>query len=140
MQSALDSTMRWRREARACRESFAGEPQRRTLARLRSARRRAVSARDVVAGHRHHALPLGQLHLEHHHGLLAEGHLGRGEIELPHPHEALVVEPLDLLAMGEEALAPVLQRLGVVQAQDLDVGDQEPARSTAGSTSDSAGM
>ena len=72
--------------------------------------------------------------------LLAERHLGRGEIELPHPHEALVVEPLGLLAVGQEALAPGLERLGVVQPQDLDVGDEEPARSIAGSTSDSAGI
>jgi hypothetical protein len=28
--------------------------------------------------------------------------------------------------VGEEALAPGLERLGIVQAQDLDIGDEKP--------------
>ena len=83
---------------------------------------------------------MGELDLEDHQVLPAEGGLGAGEIELPHPAEALVIDRLGLVAVGEEALAPVLQRLGIVQPQDLDVGDHRPDFSIAGSTSDSAGM
>src|ERR1700730_18649782 len=72
-------------------------------------------ARNIIASHRNDALLFGQLHLEHHHILLAERHLRRGEIELPHPHEALVIEPLDLLAMREKTFAPGLERVGVMQ-------------------------
>src|SRR3974377_350075 len=83
-------------------------------------------ARDVVAGHRCDALALGDLDLEVHHILLAERHFGGGEIELPHAHEAPVVNALYVLAVGEEALAPSLQRLCIMQAQDFDVGHQQP--------------
>ena len=40
--------------------------------------------------------------------------------------------------MGEEAIAPRLERVGVVQPQDLDVGDEEPEALDRASTSDSA--
>ena len=93
---------------------------------LSSAAQPRFLARDVVARDRNHALPLGQLDLEYHHVLLAERHLRRREIEFPHAQKRCVVDLLHLLAMREEALAPVLQRLGVVQPQDLDVGDQQP--------------
>jgi hypothetical protein len=38
-------------------------------------------ARDRGACDRHNALALGELNLHHHHGLLAERYLSRGEIE-----------------------------------------------------------
>src|SRR5262249_54928768 len=85
---------------------FAGEPQWRPLAAFQCAQP-GFLAGDVVAGDRHHALASGELDLHHHHGLFAERHFRRGEIELPHPHEALVVDALDLLAMRHEAVAPV---------------------------------
>src|SRR5262245_60229858 len=100
-------------------ESLARQTQRRSASALERSESR-LFARNVIAGHRHDALPLGQLQLEHHHGLLAEGHLRRREVELPHSDEALVIKPLGLFAVGEEALAPGLERLGVVQAQDFD--------------------
>ena len=118
---------------------FAGQPQRRVALAFGVAQA-ALLARDIVARHRHHALPLGELDLEHHQVLLAERHFRRRQIELPHAHKAPVVNALDLLAVGEEALAPGLQRLGVMQAQDLDVGDQQAGLLDAGSTSDSDGM
>ena len=56
----------------------------------------------------------------------SERGLRGGEIELPHPAEALVIDAGDLGAVREEALAPGLQRLGVVEPQDLDVGRLQP--------------
>ena len=100
-------------------------------------RRRAgarSSLRNIVARDRHDALPLGELDLHHHHVLLAERHFGSREIELPHAHEALVVNALHLLAVGEKPLAPSFERFGIMQAQDFDVGDKQPgaSRSPAG--------
>src|SRR5262245_1711821 len=105
-------------------QSFAGESQRRALAVLARAQPCLVT-RDVVARHRDYALALGELELAHHHSLLAERHFRGGEIELPHPYETGIVEALNFFAMSEETRAPVLERLGVVQAQDLDIGDQK---------------
>ena len=48
-------------------------------------------------------------------------------VELPHPAEALVVERAGLVPVRHESLAPVPERLGVVQAPDLNVGDQQTA-------------
>jgi hypothetical protein len=73
-------------------------------------------ARDVIAGHRHDALLFGQLQLENHHRLLAERHLRRRKVEFPHARKPHVIEPLDLLPMGEEAGAPCLEGLGIMQA------------------------
>ena len=59
--------------------------------------------------------------------LAAEGEFGAGEIEFEHAAEALVVERCDRVAVGGEAAAPVAQRLGIMQAQDLDVGGDQAA-------------
>src|SRR6185437_5228093 len=64
----------------------------------------------------------GELNLEVHVAVEAEGDLRAGQVELPHPAEALIVERADALAVGVEAGAPGTQGLGIVQAQDLDVG------------------
>ena len=45
-----------------------------------------------------------------------------GEIELPHPAEALVIELGRFVAPRHEALTPGSERVGVVQPQDFDVG------------------
>src|SRR5712672_2950928 len=84
---------------------FAGEPQGRAPAAFESAQAGGFST-YIVAGHRYDALPSCQLHLEDHQGLLPEGHLGRGKIEFPHPHEALIVDALDHVAVDEQSLAP----------------------------------
>src|ERR1043166_9945014 len=81
---------------------LAGEPQRRAAAAFAPAQPRFL-ARDVVARDRNHTLPLRQLKLEYHHVLLAERHFGRREIELPHPHETLIVELFQIIAVREEA-------------------------------------
>src|SRR5215470_9815289 len=99
--------MWWRRGGDA--QSFAGESQRRALPQLARTQPRAL-AHEVVARHRDHALPLGQLQLDHHHRLLAERHFGSREIELPHARETGIVETFDLLAMGQETRAPELER------------------------------
>jgi hypothetical protein len=55
-------------------------------------------AHDVIPRHRHHFLALGELDLEYHPVLLAERHFRCRKIELPHPHEAPIIDALDLLA------------------------------------------
>src|ERR1035437_8244426 len=82
-------------------------------------------APNIVARHRDDVLAFRELYLEYHQGLFAERHFRAGEIELPHPHEAPIIDALDLLAMRQESLAPSLQRFGVMQAQDLDIGDEQ---------------
>src|SRR5581483_7650870 len=64
-------------------ESLAGQPQWRPLAAFEGAQPRRLP-HDVVAGHRHDTLALGELQLHHHQPLLAERHLRGGEIEFPH--------------------------------------------------------
>ena len=105
-------------------QSFAGQPQRRTLSQLTRSQPRGFPI-NIVARHRYYALALGDLYLQHHHGLLAERHFGGRQVEFPHAHETGIVETLNLLAMRKEACAPVLQRLGIVQAQNLDIGDKQ---------------
>src|SRR5260370_36968640 len=84
---------------------LARQPERETPIALTCAQARFLPD-DVVARDRHHALLSGQLNLEHHHTVLAKRHFRAGEIELPHPAEPVVVEPLDLLAMRQESLPP----------------------------------
>src|SRR5262249_33240400 len=86
------------RARRSRRTSFARQPERHAVPALATAQT-GLFAPDVISRHRHHTLALGELELEHHHVLLGEGHFGGGEIEFPHPHEALVVDALGLLAM-----------------------------------------
>src|SRR5580698_402306 len=103
---------------------FAGQPQRRSGAAFARAQPRFL-ARDIVARRRRDALVLGKLDLKYDHVALAERHLGAGEVELPHPHEALIVKPHHLVAVGKETFAPGFERLGIVQLQDFDVADQK---------------
>src|SRR6266478_1279309 len=83
---------------------LAHEPQRNAVAILALAQARLLP-RNVVPGDRHHALALRHLDLKDHHRLFAECRLGSGEIEFPHAHEALVIEPPHFLPMGEKTLA-----------------------------------
>ena len=46
-------------------------------------------------------------------------------VKFPHPGKALVVEPHGFFASRHEAFAPCLQRLRIMQPQDLDVADQK---------------
>src|ERR1700680_4270019 len=56
---------------------------------------------------------------------MPESHLAGDQIELPHPAEPLVVESGDPIPVLQEATVPVLERLGIVQAQNLDVGREQ---------------
>src|SRR5690242_14089042 len=68
-----------------------------------------------------------ELDLEVVHARITEGGFGAREIEFPHAAEALVIDRLGAMPVGGEALAPFAQGLGIMQPQDLDVGDIEPA-------------
>ena len=57
---------------------FAREPQRRPLSTF-GGTQPAFFMQDVVARHRHDALPLRELNLEHHRGVIAEIRRGEGE-------------------------------------------------------------
>src|SRR6185503_19238905 len=84
---------------------------------------RTLPIEHVIAGERHGILAFGDLHLEHHLVPIAERHLAALQIELPHAAEPLVIDLRHARAVRLEAVVPVLQRVGVMQPQDLDVGD-----------------
>ncbi len=67
----------------------------------------------------------GELDLEIHQVPVAERDLRADQVVLPHPAEALVVDRLHPVALGEEALAPLAERHRVVHPQDFHVGDLE---------------
>ncbi len=105
-----------------------------TITRLRSAaggrarlRRRAGDSlpHHIIARHRHNILTVDQLNLEIHQCLLAKSHSGTRQVNSHHPHEACIIKPLNLFTVRKESLAPRLECFGVVQAQNLDVGDQK---------------
>ena len=56
----------------------------------------------------------------------AEGQLAADQIHLPHAAEALVIQRADAVAVALEPAAPGAQRLGIMQPQDLDIGDPQP--------------
>ena len=66
---------------------------------------------QIIARERHGILAPRQLDLEDHLVHVPEGDLAAGEIELPHAAEAVIVagQPLDFLAVGQEAAAAVTQ-------------------------------
>lgn len=57
---------------------------------------------------------------------MAERRLETGKVEFPHPDEALIENLEHVVAPRDETLAPPLERLGIMQTQDLDVRDDEP--------------
>lgn len=57
---------------------------------------------------------------------MAEGGLAEGQVELPHPAEPFFMKVSDLGAFGHDPVPPRPQRIRVVQAQHLDIGDVEP--------------
>jgi hypothetical protein len=56
---------------------------------------------------------------------MPESHLAGNELELPHPADSFVIESCDPIPALQEATVPVLERLGIVQAQNLDVGREQ---------------
>src|SRR4051794_8947501 len=77
----------------------------------------------VIAGQRHRLDRLRELNLEYEMAAAAKRQLAADQIYLPHAAEALVVKCADAVAVVLEPAAPGAQRLGVMQPQDLDVGD-----------------
>ena len=59
---------------------------------------------------------------------MAEGGLRSGQIELPHPAEAFVVNLERFLAPRHKAPPPFAQRLGVVKTQDFDICHHQAGR------------
>ena len=80
---------------------------------------------EVVAGERHGLLPAGKLDLKDALPVVAERVFAGLEVVAPHPAEAVVVERAGAVLVRGEAVVPVAQRLGVMQAPDLDVGGVE---------------
>src|SRR5690606_24097547 len=91
----------------------------------RGATGRADRIRHVITGEGKGIGPLGKLYLEHDAATMAEDELDEGEVEFPDSAESLAVVAGDLGPTRGKALAPGLQRLGVVKAEDLDVGDPQ---------------
>src|ERR1700722_17083484 len=86
---------------------LAGESQRCGIAAFDGAQTRFFT-RYVIACRRRDTFVLGYLDLEHDHVTFAKRHLRAGEVEFPHPHKVLIVEPHHLVAVGEKAFAPRL--------------------------------
>src|SRR5579875_3304612 len=68
---------------------------------------------DIIARERHRIDTAGELELGDHQPAMAEAHLAAGEIEFPHAAEPFVIDIADHGPPGEEALAPVAERLGI---------------------------
>ena len=69
----------------------------------------------------------GELHLEHHVALQAEGELRADEVDLEHADEPRVVHGLDGGLVAAEVGAPVAERLRVMEAENLEVGHDQTA-------------
>ena len=97
--------------------------------RRRSAVGRAIRPLDrthVIACQRQRVAAFGQLDLDVHMAIVAEGAFGGGEIEQPHPVETLVVQRDDPGAFRHAAVVPVADGQRIVQPQHLDVGRPQP--------------
>src|SRR3546814_2263544 len=78
--------------------------------RLSDRRVPAFPVDHVVAGQRHRFDLFGELHLEDHLAPVEERGFAGEQVELPHPAEAVVVQPPDLLAILVEAALPLTER------------------------------
>src|SRR6516165_12745961 len=93
--------------------------------RPRSRRRRYACApsqtcsRESMARHRR----LWQLHLEDHEILASKRDFRADEIHLPHTVKPLIINRSDAVAVALESRPPRSQSLGIMQAQDLDIGN-----------------
>ena len=66
-------------------------------------------------------MSLGQLHVEYHQVPVAEGRAATGKVKLPHAAETLAQAFGDFLAMTAEAVEPLGQGVGIMQAQHFDI-------------------
>src|SRR5438445_10636512 len=86
----------------------------------------ALPVEHVVSRQRHRVDGFGNLHLENHVILPPESDFRSDEVHLPHPAEALVINCTHAVAISLELPPPRSERLGVMQAQNFDIGDPEP--------------
>ena len=80
----------------------------------------------VIVGQRHRVLGPGDLDLEDGGIEIAETDFADCQIILPQAEKPLVVKDDGLFPVGLETLAPMAQRFGVMQPQDLDIGGPKP--------------
>ena len=80
---------------------------------------------NVVAGDWQGIYLLRELHLEDAEARHTEPHFTALEVELPHAAEAFVVEGGSFGAASLEAIVPGSERLSVVQAPVLQIGQPE---------------
>src|SRR5438309_2224333 len=85
----------------------------------------ALDVDHVVASQRYSVDALGDLDLEYYVADVPERHFRAGKIELPHPAKALVIQFRDLEPVCLKSLAPFHQGFCVVEAQNLNVGDEK---------------
>src|SRR5262249_7149454 len=95
------------------------------------------SAIHVISCERGGVHALEKLNLKYHEPVVSERGLESGKVVFPHPNESLGgPEPLfqmlcffehrdDLIAIGKEIDAPGAQRFRVVEAQHLDIADDQ---------------
>ncbi len=73
-----------------------------------------------------HAVPLPrELRLKNHQTTVAERQFARGKVEFPHAAKPLIVDPAIMSVARQKALTPVTKRLSMVQAQDLQIGENQ---------------
>jgi hypothetical protein len=68
---------------------------------------------------------LRQLQLEYHQRTKAKADLTKDQIEFLHTTKAFIIEVDHLVPPCHEALAPMEKRLGIMQPQHFDIGDDE---------------
>ena len=96
-----------------------------------------VFAVHVIPRERHGLDVLEKLNLKYGESVISERCLETGQVVFPHPDESLraaeplvqlwsfVKQPDDLVALGKEVGPPCTQRFRVMEAQDLDIADDQ---------------
>ncbi len=73
-----------------------------------------------------HAIQLPrELRLKNHQTAVAERQFARGKVEFPHAAKPLIVDPAIMSVARQKALTPVTKRFSIVQAQDLQIGENQ---------------
>ena len=94
---------------------------------MTEARHFAFELRDIVPHQRSRIALVRTLNLKHHQPRVAETHFGPDKIKFLHPAELFTVQFVCFSTVGGKTLFPMSQSLSVMQAQDLDIGDQQAA-------------
>src|SRR4030095_16875205 len=73
-----------------------------------------------------HAIQLPrELRLKNHEAAVAERQFARGKVEFPHAAKPLIVDPAIMSVARQKALTPVTKRFSIVQAEDLQIGENQ---------------